>query len=105
MSDIQFEIIATATDLSSKSSKNWVKQLNLVKWGNREPVWDIRSWHYPENSTVPDKMSKGVSLSKEEMHALVAYINDEDFKKDIDSVINDKDFKKDTHTVKISIPY
>lgn len=75
MADIQFEIIMTATDLSLKSNKGWVKQLNLVKWGDREPVWDIRSWHYPESASVPDKMSKGVSLSKEEMTTLVNYVN------------------------------
>lgn len=73
MADIQFEIMMTATDLSLKSNKGWVKQLNLVKWGDRDPVWDIRSWHYPEGASVPDKMSKGVSLSKEEMDNLLDY--------------------------------
>ena len=87
MADIQFEIVMTATNLSPKSNKGWVKQLNLVKWGDREPVWDIRSWHYPDGASVPDKMSKGVSLSKEEMHALVAYINNGDFKKDINTIL------------------
>lgn len=87
MADIQFEIVMTATNLSPKSNKGWVKQLNLVKWGDREPVWDIRSWHYPDGASVPDKMSKGVSLSKEEMVTLVAYINDGDFKKDINTIL------------------
>ena len=87
MADIQFEIVMTATNLSSKSNKGWVKQLNLVKWGDREPVWDIRSWHYPDGASVPDKMSKGVSLSKEEMVTLVTYINDDDFKGNIQNVL------------------
>lgn len=80
MADIQFEIVKTATDLSPKSNKGWVKQLNLVKWGDREPIWDIRSWHYPDGASVPDKMSKGVSLSKEEIVTLIAYVNDDGFK-------------------------
>lgn len=84
---IGFEIVMTALDLSLKSDKGWVKQLNLVKWNNREPIWDIRSWHYPENSTKPDKMSKGVSLSKAEMSTLVKYLNDDDFKRDIQDML------------------
>lgn len=80
MADIQFEIVKTATNLSPKSNKGWVKQLNLVKWGDREPIWDIRSWHYPDGASVPDKMSKGVSLSKEEIVTLIAYVNDDGFK-------------------------
>lgn len=87
MADIQFEIVMTATDLSPKSNKGWVKQLNLVKWGDREPVWDIRSWHYPDGASVPDKMSKGVSLSKEEIVTLIAYVNDDGFKGDIQSIL------------------
>lgn len=87
MVDIQFDIIVTATDLSPKSNKGWVKQLNLVKWGDREPIWDIRSWHYPDGASVPDKMSKGVSLSKEEMSALANYTNNDDFRKDIQSCL------------------
>lgn len=80
MADIQFEIVKMATDLSPKSSKGWVKQLNLVKWGDRKPIWDIRSWHYPDGASVPDKMSKGVSLSKDEIVTLIAYVNDDGFK-------------------------
>lgn len=87
MTDIRFEIIWTATDLSPKSNKGWVKQLNLVKWGDREPVWDIRSWHYPDGASFPDKMSKGVSLSKEEMDVLVAYVNNGVFQMNIQNVL------------------
>ena len=70
---IKFLIIETARDLSPKSNKGWVKQLNRVKWGDNAPVWDIRSWHYLEGESVPDKMSKGASLSDEEMNNLRDY--------------------------------
>lgn len=86
---IEFEIVMTALDLSTKSDKGWVKQLNLVKWNNREPVWDIRSWHYPDDNTIPDKMSKGASLSKAEMVTLVKYFNDDDFKRDIQDLLKE----------------
>ena len=84
---IEFEIVMNALDLSPKSDKGWVKQLNLVKWSDREPVWDIRSWHYPEGESAPDRMSKGVSLSKEEMSVLVNYTNNDDFSKGIQSCL------------------
>ena len=83
MSDIQFEVIVTACNLSSKTNNGWVKQLNLVKWGDRDPVWDIRSWHYPDGNPKPDKMSKGVSLSKDEMVTLVDYVNRDDFNRNL----------------------
>lgn len=71
--EFQYEIIETALDLSPKSNKGWVKQLNRVKWGDNAPVWDIRSWHYPDGESSPDKMSKGASLSDEEMNNLRNY--------------------------------
>ena len=64
MVDIKFEIKETVGVLS-ESAKGWTKELNLVSWNDREPKYDIRDWS-PEH----DKMSKGVTLSKEELKAL-----------------------------------
>jgi len=69
MSDIKFEIVKKIGVLS-QSEKSWAKELNLVSWNDREPKYDIREWS-PEH----DKMSKGVTLSKEELLALKEILN------------------------------
>lgn len=64
MSDIKFEIVKNIGVLS-KSDKGWEKQLNLISWNDREPKYDIRDWS-PDGQT----MSKGITLSKEELVSL-----------------------------------
>ena len=78
MKDFQYQILKVAADLSPKSDKGWVKQLNQVKWGDNPATWDIRSWHYPDGSDTPDKMSKGISLSQDELMSLKAYLSNVD---------------------------
>ena len=69
MSDIKFEIIKKIGMLSETAS-GWSKQLNLISWNEREPKYDLRDW-------APDgeKMSKGVTLSREELLALKELLN------------------------------
>jgi hypothetical protein len=69
MPDIKFEIIKKFGILS-KSNKGWVKELNLIRWNDREPKYDIREWS-PDGKT----MSKGVTLSKEELATLRELLN------------------------------
>lgn len=64
MSEIKFEIIRKIGVLS-KSSSGWEKQLNLIRWNDREPKYDLRDW-----SPDGEKMGKGVTLSKDELLAL-----------------------------------
>jgi hypothetical protein len=64
MPDIKFEIVKKIGVLST-SGKGWAKELNLVSWNEREAKYDIREWS-PDGQT----MSKGVTLSKEELAAL-----------------------------------
>ena len=64
MAEIKFEIVKKIGVLS-KSEKGWSKELNLIRWNDREPKYDIREWS-PDGQT----MSKGVTLSKEELAAL-----------------------------------
>lgn len=52
----------------SKSGK-WTKEINLVSYNGAEPKIDIRSWQTEEDGTK--KMSKGITLTKEE--ALTLY--------------------------------
>jgi hypothetical protein len=60
MSDIKFDIVKKIGVLS-KSEKGWVKELNLIRWNDRESKYDIREWS-PDGQT----MSKGVTPFKEE---------------------------------------
>ena len=63
MSEIKFEIIKKIGVLS-KTEKGWAKELNLISWNDRDAKYDIREW-----SPDHEKMSKGVTLSKEELLA------------------------------------
>ena len=75
--EFSYEITKHLCDLSEKN-KGWVKQLNTIKWNNsKEEVYDIRSWHYPDDSDTPDRMSKGISLSYEEFAILCQSAYDE----------------------------
>ena len=69
MSDINFEIIQTVGKLSTAPS-GWAKELNLVRWNDREPKYDLRDW-----SKEHDKMGKGLTLSREELIALKDLLN------------------------------
>jgi len=68
MADIKFEIIKKIGVLSS-SEKGWTKELNLISWNDRPAKYDIRDWD-PNHQT----MSKGITLSKEELAALKALL-------------------------------
>lgn len=69
MSEIKYEIIKTIGVLS-KSASGWAKELNLIRWNDREPKYDLRDW-----SADHTKMGKGVTLSAEELSALRELLN------------------------------
>jgi hypothetical protein len=41
MSEIKYEIVKKIGVLS-KSASGWAKELNLVRWNDREPKYDLR---------------------------------------------------------------
>ena len=69
MADIKYEIVLNIGVLS-KANSGWVKELNLIRWNDREPKYDLRDW-----SPNHEKMGKGVTLSKEELLALRELLN------------------------------
>lgn len=69
MADIKFEIIEKYGTIST-SSRGWNKELNLVKWGEYSPKFDIREW-----SPDYDKMGKGITFTKDEAIALRNLLN------------------------------
>lgn len=63
--DFSFEILDHIKVLS-KNEKGWSKELNLIKWGDNAPKYDIRDWN--EDHT---KMGEGITLTKDEVKALI----------------------------------
>ena len=68
MAEIKYEIVKKIGVLST-SGKGWTKELNLVRWNDRDPKYDIREWS-PDGQT----MGKGVTLTKEELETLKGLI-------------------------------
>jgi len=69
MADIKYEIVQKVGVLS-KSASGWAKELNLIRWNDREPKYDLRDW-----SADGGKMGKGVTLSRDELVALKELLN------------------------------
>ena len=69
--ELKFEI-TEEFGLLSENEKGWRKELNLVSWNEREPKYDIRDWN-PSH----ERMSKGITLTKEEAQALYEILKEE----------------------------
>lgn len=65
MAEIKYEIVKSLGVLS-ESANGWKRELNLISWNDRAPKYDIRDWD-PNH----EKMSKGITLSQEEIEILV----------------------------------
>ena len=72
MAEIKFEIVKEL-GVIAESTRGWTKELNLVSWNDNPPKFDIRDWS-PDHS----RMSKGISMSEEEMQKLVELFNARD---------------------------
>ena len=69
MADITFEI-TKELGVISENAKGWTRELNMVSWNDHDPKYDIRDWS-PDHT----RMSKGVSLTEEEMEKFVELFN------------------------------
>lgn len=63
MTDLTCEILETFIEFPE--SRGWHKELNLVKWGENDPKYDLRPWNEDRS-----KMGKGITLTKEELLVL-----------------------------------
>jgi len=61
---LKFEIVKTLGVIST-NTKGWSKELNLVSWNDRRPVYDLRSW-----DGTHEHMGKGITLNDEEVQLL-----------------------------------
>lgn len=57
----------------SEAGNGWAKELNLVSWNDRDPVYDLRTW-----TADHSRMGKGITLSKEELVNLREVLNNLD---------------------------
>ena len=69
MPEIKYEVINTI-GIVSEGKNGWNKELNLIKWNEREAVYDIRTW-----SPDREKMGKGITISVEEAKVLRDMLN------------------------------
>ena len=66
---MSFEIVEELA-VRSENTKGWRKELNLVRWNENPPKFDIREWS-PEH----EKMGKGITFTNEEMDVLKQFLN------------------------------
>ena len=69
MPEIKYEVV-DKIGIVSEGNNGWNKELNLISWNEREPVYDIRTW-----SPDHEKMGKGITISIEEAKALRDMLN------------------------------
>ena len=72
MAEFKYEITKKLGVLS-EAANGWQRQFNKVSWNEREPKFDIRDWS-PDST----KMSKGISLTGEELSILKGLLEDID---------------------------
>ncbi len=64
MPEFKYDIVKTI-GVVSQPNNGWIKELNLISWNNREPVYDLRTWD--ENH---ERMGKGITLTADDLKSL-----------------------------------
>lgn len=64
MKDLKCEILETLAEFPEVNSYHM--ELNLIKWGDNAPKYDLRRWNEDRS-----KMTKGITMTKEELLALM----------------------------------
>lgn len=67
--EFKYEIVKSFGTVS-ENDNGWVKEVNLVKWNDRDPVYDIRVWQEGH-----EKLGKGITLTDTELKNLKALLN------------------------------
>ena len=67
MANFTYDIIDHIATLSNRGA--WILELNLISWNGRTPTFDLRRW-----SEDHSKMSKGTSLTRQELDALAQFL-------------------------------
>ena len=69
MAEFKYDIVKTF-GIVSDSENGWVKEVNLVSWNEKEPVYDIRVWQEGH-----EKLGKGITLTEVEIKNLKELLN------------------------------
>lgn len=69
MSDFSYSIVSHIATISQRGS--WALELNLISWAGRPATFDLRKWNDDHS-----RMSKGISLTRDEVKALTKYLID-----------------------------
>ena len=88
MAEITYKIKEKIGIISS--NKGWNKELNLISWNGKEAKFDLRSW--TDDYT---KMSKGVTLTKDELISLRELLNSINLVEALSDDLNDDDIGDD----------
>lgn len=72
MAEIKFEL-KEEIGVISENPKGWTKEINLISWNERDPKYDIREW-----SPDHDRMTKGLTFTKDELIELKKILNNMD---------------------------
>lgn len=66
---MKFEIIDQIAVISRRGT--WSLELNVVKWGEHDPKYDLRTWNDDHS-----KCSRGITLNEDEARTLMIAIRD-----------------------------
>jgi len=69
MAEITYDIVKHIGTVPSSGA--WEVQLNSISWNHRKPNFDLRKWN-----TETDKMSKGITLSEDELRGVYEILKD-----------------------------
>jgi len=68
MSDeIKVEVVEQLLVVEPRNA-GWNLELNIVKWNDKEPTYDLRPWNADHS-----RCGKGITLSEENLKAIVKY--------------------------------
>ena len=73
MGEIKYKVIKHIGVVGSNCG--WTKELNIISWNDKERKFDLRNW--TENHT---KMSKGITMTKNELLNLKELLDSIDIK-------------------------
>ena len=76
MAELKYEIVEKLGVLG-ESGNGWTKELNMVSWNDREPVYDLRTWNasHERMGKGITRMGKGITLSQDEIMTLRDLLN------------------------------
>lgn len=72
--ELNYKVIEKFGVLDSDSKMP--KELRLISWNGKDPVYDLRGWYVDENGV--EKMTKGVTMDCEELQSLYEILKEMD---------------------------